>query len=97
VAEAGIGSDYEQMPHVAAVALNEAKATGRNRFVIRSFRKPSDAALTPFAYLVSHSSSSIKAASARVVTSDSLPSVLMIRVNASVSGPTASHSRAVAR
>jgi diguanylate cyclase (GGDEF)-like protein len=44
VAEAGIGGDYEQMKHVAAAALGEAKATGRNRFVIRSFHKPSDAA-----------------------------------------------------
>ncbi|HMF11480.1 MAG TPA: diguanylate cyclase, partial [Gemmataceae bacterium] len=44
VTETGIGGDYDQMKHVAAAALNEAKATGRNRFVIRSFRKPSDAA-----------------------------------------------------
>jgi diguanylate cyclase len=44
VAEAGIGGDYEQMKHIAAAALGEAKATGRNRFVIRSFHKPSDAA-----------------------------------------------------
>jgi diguanylate cyclase (GGDEF)-like protein len=44
VAELGIGCDYDQMRHIAAAALNEAKATGRNRFVIRSFHKPSDAA-----------------------------------------------------
>jgi len=44
VAEPGMDDDYDQMKHVAAAALGEAKATGRNRFVIRSFRKPSDAA-----------------------------------------------------
>lgn len=44
VAEPGIGGDYELMKHVAAAALNEAKTSGRNCFVIRSFRKPSDAA-----------------------------------------------------
>jgi diguanylate cyclase (GGDEF)-like protein len=43
VAEPGSG-DYEMLKHVAAAALNEAKTTGRNRFVIRSYQKPSDAA-----------------------------------------------------
>jgi diguanylate cyclase (GGDEF)-like protein len=44
VAEPGMSGDYEQMKHLAAAALGEAKALGRNRFVIRSLRKPSDAA-----------------------------------------------------
>ena len=44
VADARMGSDYELMKHVAAAALNEAKATGRNRFVVRTYEKPSDAA-----------------------------------------------------
>lgn len=44
VAEPGMSGDYEQMKHLAAAALGEAKTMGRNRFVIRSLRKPSDAA-----------------------------------------------------
>jgi diguanylate cyclase (GGDEF)-like protein len=44
VAEPGMAGDYEQMKHLAAAALGEAKTMGRNRFVIRSLRKPSDAA-----------------------------------------------------
>jgi diguanylate cyclase (GGDEF)-like protein len=34
VAETGVPADYEQMRHVAASALAEAKATGRNRCVV---------------------------------------------------------------
>jgi diguanylate cyclase (GGDEF)-like protein len=44
VAEPGMAGDYEQMKHISAAALGEAKATGRNRYVIRSLCKPSDAA-----------------------------------------------------
>jgi diguanylate cyclase (GGDEF)-like protein len=44
VAEPGMTAEYEQMKHLAAAALGEAKALGRNQFVIRSLRKPSDAA-----------------------------------------------------
>jgi diguanylate cyclase (GGDEF)-like protein len=36
VAEAGIQSDYENMKHLAAAALSEAKTTGRNRCVYYS-------------------------------------------------------------
>jgi diguanylate cyclase (GGDEF)-like protein len=35
VAEAGSEAEYDQMKHVAAAALSEAKATGRNRSVVR--------------------------------------------------------------
>jgi diguanylate cyclase (GGDEF)-like protein len=44
VAEPGMAAEYEQMKHLAAAALGEAKTLGRNRFVIRSLRIPSDAA-----------------------------------------------------
>jgi diguanylate cyclase (GGDEF)-like protein len=44
VAEPGMADDYEQVRHIAAAALNEAKALGRNRFIVRTYRKPSDAA-----------------------------------------------------
>jgi diguanylate cyclase (GGDEF)-like protein len=39
-AEAGMAADYEQMKHVAAGALAEAKITGRNRCVFRSVAQP---------------------------------------------------------
>jgi len=35
VAEHGIGADYDQMKHIAAGALAEAKFTGRNRCILR--------------------------------------------------------------
>ena len=35
VAEAGVPADYEQMKHIAAAALAEAKMTGRNRCVVQ--------------------------------------------------------------
>jgi diguanylate cyclase (GGDEF)-like protein len=40
VAEPLVEATYEQMKHVAAAALEEAKATGRNRCVIRSVPRP---------------------------------------------------------
>jgi diguanylate cyclase len=36
VVEVGVNTDYEQMKHVAASALNEAKSTGRNRCIVRT-------------------------------------------------------------
>jgi diguanylate cyclase (GGDEF)-like protein len=36
VAEFGASAEYDRLKHVAAEALSEAKATGRNRCVIRS-------------------------------------------------------------
>jgi diguanylate cyclase (GGDEF)-like protein len=36
VAEVGVATDYDQMKHVAASALAEAKAAGRNRCVVRA-------------------------------------------------------------
>jgi diguanylate cyclase (GGDEF)-like protein len=36
VAEAGVATDYDQLKHVAAAALGEAKATGRNRCLIQT-------------------------------------------------------------
>lgn len=44
VAEPGSAADYEQMKHLAAAALGEAKTLGRNRYVIRTLCQPSDAA-----------------------------------------------------
>jgi diguanylate cyclase (GGDEF)-like protein len=38
MAEEGVAADYEQMKHVAASALADAKSTGRNRCVFRSLR-----------------------------------------------------------
>jgi diguanylate cyclase (GGDEF)-like protein len=37
VAERGVAADYDQLKHAAAEALAEAKATGRNRCVVRMF------------------------------------------------------------
>ena len=37
VADRGVVADYDQLKHVAAAALSEAKATGRNRCVVRMF------------------------------------------------------------
>ena len=36
VAEADMPADYEQMSRIAAIALQEAKMTGRNRCVVQS-------------------------------------------------------------
>jgi PleD family two-component response regulator len=38
VAEAGVVADYDQMKHIAAAALAEAKLTGRNRSVLHCLR-----------------------------------------------------------
>jgi diguanylate cyclase len=38
IVEEGVAADYEQMKHVAASALADAKSTGRNRCVFRSLR-----------------------------------------------------------
>jgi diguanylate cyclase len=38
VADAGVGAEYEELRHVAAEALAEAKSSGRNRCVVRSLR-----------------------------------------------------------
>jgi diguanylate cyclase (GGDEF)-like protein len=37
VAESGVAADYEQMKHLASVALREAKINGRNRCIFHSF------------------------------------------------------------
>jgi diguanylate cyclase len=42
VADIGVASDYDQVKHVAAAALDEAKRQGRNRCIVR--RIPSDSA-----------------------------------------------------
>ena len=36
VAEAGVAADYDQMKHIAAAALAEAKFAGRNRCVLHT-------------------------------------------------------------
>jgi diguanylate cyclase (GGDEF)-like protein len=38
VVESGVSADYDQMKHIAAAALAEAKLTGRNRCVLHSLR-----------------------------------------------------------
>jgi diguanylate cyclase (GGDEF)-like protein len=40
VAEVGVPADFEVMKEVAAAALNEAKAAGRNRCVVRTLKNP---------------------------------------------------------
>jgi diguanylate cyclase (GGDEF)-like protein len=42
VAETGIPADYEEMKHLASAALGEAKASGRNRCVVRALPPPHD-------------------------------------------------------
>lgn len=42
VAEEGMPASYEQMRHIAAAALAEAKTTGRNRWIVRSLDKSLD-------------------------------------------------------
>jgi diguanylate cyclase (GGDEF)-like protein len=42
VAEAGVSTDYDPLRQLAADALKEAKATGRNRAVIRVFTAPTE-------------------------------------------------------
>src|SRR5438034_9616083 len=42
VAEVGIIAEYDQMKHLAAAALAEAKATGRNRCVLRALEAPKE-------------------------------------------------------
>ncbi len=44
LAEAGVGTDYDQMKFVAASALSEAKNSGRNRCVIRTIPRSLDQA-----------------------------------------------------
>jgi diguanylate cyclase (GGDEF)-like protein len=43
VAEGGVKAEYDQMKHVAAATLSEAKATGRNRCVVRALPFPMEA------------------------------------------------------
>jgi PleD family two-component response regulator len=40
VARGGVAAEYEQLKHAAAAALAEAKATGRNRCVVRALELP---------------------------------------------------------
>ncbi len=40
VAEAGVPADYDLLKHLVAAALGEAKATGRNRCIVRSLPPP---------------------------------------------------------
>lgn len=44
VADTGVTADYEQMKHVAAAALEEAKVLGRNRSIVRSVSEAAGAA-----------------------------------------------------
>ena len=41
VAAAGSNADYDQMKHLAAQALSEAKASGRNRSIVRELASAS--------------------------------------------------------
>jgi diguanylate cyclase (GGDEF)-like protein len=49
VAEGGVNVEYEQMRHIAAAALAEAKNTGRNRSVITCIEASPDAVAEPIA------------------------------------------------
>ena len=49
VAEAGVNVEYEQMRHIAAAALAEAKNTGRNRCVVTCVEPSPEAASEPVA------------------------------------------------
>jgi diguanylate cyclase (GGDEF)-like protein len=40
VAEEGVATDFDQLKHMSAAALAEAKAAGRNRCVVHAFRGP---------------------------------------------------------
>ena len=42
VAEVGIVAEYDQMKHLAAAALAEAKAAGRNCCVVRALEAPKE-------------------------------------------------------